>query len=240
MNKDVQVFDFNGLPLSITVDKEGSPWFVAGEVCKALAITDTSQACKRLDDDEKLVRTLYVAGQSREILTINESGLYSLVLTSNKPSAKEFKKWVTSEVLPSIRKTGGYNLKDKDLFLKNEKNNRAIFKMHLNDFSNFYPKKEAIIKASEKTKQETGFDLMTACGVTVDTDTVNLEHDAIMRIFGDERKRTERQVIMSRSGVKPFSELKKGKSKVIRKTLNELCNNGFLSKCGDTFSIPAN
>ena len=87
---------------------DGEPWFVAADVCDALNHSDTSMACSRLDDDEKLVQAMFVSGQNREILLINESGLYSLILTSRKPEAKKFKKWVTSEVLPAIRKTGRY------------------------------------------------------------------------------------------------------------------------------------
>lgn len=105
-------FDFNGTLISATTIN-GEPWFIAKNVCLALEISDVSQACSRLDDDEKLMRTLYVSGQNRESLLINESGLYSLILTSRKPEAKAFKKWVTSEVLPSIRKTGSYQVKPK-------------------------------------------------------------------------------------------------------------------------------
>lgn len=105
-------FDFNGALISATTIN-AEPWFIAKNVCLALEISDVSQACSRLDDDEKLMRTLYVSGQNRESLLINESGLYSLIMTSRKPEAKAFKKWVTSEVLPSIRKTGSYSAKQK-------------------------------------------------------------------------------------------------------------------------------
>lgn len=87
-----------------------TPWFVATDVCSVLDQPDTSKVCSRLDDDEKLLRTMCVSGQNREILLINESGLYSLILTSRKPEAKKFKKWVTNEVLPAIRKTGRYEM----------------------------------------------------------------------------------------------------------------------------------
>lgn len=87
---------------------DGEAWFVASDVCEALGLDDTSKACSRLDDDEKLTRTMFVSGQNREVLIINESGLYSLILTSRKPEAKKFKKWVTSEVLPAIRAKGRY------------------------------------------------------------------------------------------------------------------------------------
>ena len=91
--------------------RDGEPWFVAADVCAALEITNVTQALSRLDPDEM---TLYSnegreaghGAQSQNL--INESGLYSLILGSRKPEAKKFKKWVTSEVLPSIRKTGAY------------------------------------------------------------------------------------------------------------------------------------
>jgi anti-repressor protein len=73
---------------------------------------------QKLDNDEKLIQKLFVSGQNRDTWTINESGLYSLILRSNKPQAKQFKKWVTGEVLPTIRKTGGY-VADDDMFIKN-------------------------------------------------------------------------------------------------------------------------
>ncbi|MBQ8692488.1 MAG: Bro-N domain-containing protein, partial [Synergistaceae bacterium] len=61
---------------------------------------------RNLDEDEKLVQKFFVAGQNRDVITINESGLYALIMRSNKPEAKKFRKWVTSEVLPEIRRTG--------------------------------------------------------------------------------------------------------------------------------------
>lgn len=94
-----------------TVEIDGGVWFVAGDVCGCLALNDVGQAVSRLDEDEKLTRTLYVSGQNRNVWTINESGLYALVMTSRKTEAKAFRKWVTSEILPSIRKTGSYSMK---------------------------------------------------------------------------------------------------------------------------------
>ena len=84
-------------------------WFLAKDCCDILEISDTSQAVERLDDDEKQLRKLNVAGQDRDIWTINESGLYTLILTSPKPEAKAFKRWITHEVLPAIRKAGRYS-----------------------------------------------------------------------------------------------------------------------------------
>lgn len=94
------------------------PWFVAKDACDCLAIADASQACKNLDDDEKqvVVRSPELSLLFREssnaptMTLISESGLYTLIMRSNKPEAKVFRKWVTSEVLPSIRKTGSYGV----------------------------------------------------------------------------------------------------------------------------------
>lgn len=84
---------------------DGEPWFVAADACAALDVQNVTQAVARLDDDE---RAMFNIGRQGEATVINESGLYSLILTSRKPEAKRFKKWVTSEVLPAIRKTGRY------------------------------------------------------------------------------------------------------------------------------------
>ena len=86
------------------------PWFVAKDACDCLGITNVSQACQALDDDEKGIYKVYTLGGSQDMMLISESGLYTLIMRSNKPEAKVFRKWVTSEVLPSIRKTGGYSV----------------------------------------------------------------------------------------------------------------------------------
>ncbi|NET40566.1 BRO family protein [Okeania sp. SIO2B3] len=103
----VTPFDFKGHDVRVVLI-EGEPWFVAKDLCDVLELSDVSMSLKRLDDDEKLIQTLFVSGQNRDVSIVSESGMYSLVLKSRKPQAKVFRKWVTSEVLPSIRKTGGY------------------------------------------------------------------------------------------------------------------------------------
>lgn len=90
------------------------PWFVAKDACDCLKITNVSQACQTLDDDEKGIYKVYTLGGSQDMMLISESGLYALIMRSNKPEAKVFRKWVTSEVLPSIRKTGGYGIRTVD------------------------------------------------------------------------------------------------------------------------------
>ena len=92
-----------------TVEFNGEPWFVGKDVAKVLGYIDTSDALKKhIDEEDKLSRCFADSGQSRKMYIINESGLYSLIISSKLPTAKAFKRWVTSEVLPAIRKTGGY------------------------------------------------------------------------------------------------------------------------------------
>ena len=97
-----------------TIAKEGQAWFVAKDVCDILGIADPSMALSRLDEDEKGTTSVGTTAGPREMLTVNESGLYSLIFTSRKPEAKRFRKWVTNEVLPAIRQTGRY-VEPKDL-----------------------------------------------------------------------------------------------------------------------------
>lgn len=105
MNNEIQRFDFKGAALRTLTDEAGEPWFVAKDVCDILGHSNVSMALDRLDDDE---RSKFNLGRQGETNIVNEAGLYSLVLGSRKPEAHEFKRWVTHEVLPQIRKTGGY------------------------------------------------------------------------------------------------------------------------------------
>ena len=91
-----------------TVEMNGEPWFVLKDVCGVLGLTDTGRTAERLDTDELTRIPLGSGGQNREMLIINASGLYNVILRSDKPEAKPFRKWVTAEVLPSIRKHGAY------------------------------------------------------------------------------------------------------------------------------------
>lgn len=104
-------FEFESKAVRVILGESGESWFVASDVCRVLEIMNTADVLKRLDDDEKGIDSIYTLGGNQEMATINESGLYNLILGSRKPEAKKFKKWVTSEVLPTIRKTGTYSLK---------------------------------------------------------------------------------------------------------------------------------
>lgn len=109
MNTDLQAFQFQTHQLTVVTDEVGAPWFIAKEVAEILEYSDAFKMTSKLDDDEVKNRQIGGFG-NRGVNIINESGLYSSILTSKKPAAKVFKKWVTSEVLPSIHKTGGYGI----------------------------------------------------------------------------------------------------------------------------------
>lgn len=105
---DLQVFESPEFGAVRTISRSGEPWFVAADVCRALDIQNSRDAIARLDEDEKGVGSTDTLGGRQEMAIINEPGLYALVLGSRKPEAKAFKRWVTHEVIPSIRRTGGY------------------------------------------------------------------------------------------------------------------------------------
>lgn len=102
---ELQVFNSVEFGDVRTLKINNEPWFVAKDICQILDIKNPTMALQNLDEDE---RTKFNLGRQGETNIINESGLYALIIRSRKPEAKHFRKWVTSEVLPSIRQTGGY------------------------------------------------------------------------------------------------------------------------------------
>jgi len=107
MNNSIKNFDFNNHALRILTDEDGDIWFIAMDVAGILEYSDAHKMINKLDVDEVQNRQIGGFG-NRGVSLINESGLYSVILTSQKPEAKNFKRWVTHEVLPSIRKYGYY------------------------------------------------------------------------------------------------------------------------------------
>lgn len=103
---DIKIFENPEFGSIRTVKRNSEPWFVAVDVCRSLELGNPSQAMTRLDVDEK---STLISNEGKKLNIVNEPGLYTLVLSSRKPEAKLFKRWITHEVLPSIRKTGGYN-----------------------------------------------------------------------------------------------------------------------------------
>lgn len=113
MNNEIQRFDFRGASLRTLTDEAGEPWFIAKDVCDILGMSNPSMAVTALDKDEvaQIDPKDYLGSENRSNQAVNivsEPGLYKLIMRSRKPEAKEFQRWVTHEVLPSIRKHGAY------------------------------------------------------------------------------------------------------------------------------------
>lgn len=121
----LQLFNFEGKKVR-TLKVNDEPYFVGKDVATILGYSDTNQAIRNhVDDEDKLTRKFNGSGQNRSMTIINESGLYSLILSSKMPNAKRFKRWVTSEVLPAIRKHGAYMTDEKAFDVVNNKNGLA-------------------------------------------------------------------------------------------------------------------
>ncbi len=149
MNNDIQTFNFEGSQVR-TIEITNKPWFVGKDVADILGYQNGSRDINaHVDDEDKLKYQISTAGQLRKQTIINESGLYSLVLSSKLPTAKKFKRWVTSEVLPAIRKHGAYMtnqkieeiLSDPDTIiklatdLKAEREGRLIAEQRVNELT---------------------------------------------------------------------------------------------------------
>ena len=127
MERKLQVFYNEESNVNIRMEEINSqPWFIAKDVCTALELSEVSNTVKRLDDDEKLTRTVFVSGQGREMWFVNESGLYNLIFQSRKPEARAFRKWVTNEVLPQIRQTGQYRIKSEAECMREQQQRKRL------------------------------------------------------------------------------------------------------------------
>nr|UVX75259.1 MAG: antirepressor protein KilAC domain [Bacteriophage sp.] len=110
MNTEIQTFHFNASPLRTLTDEAGDPWFVLKDCMNILGLGNPTETIKMFDDDEfSTTEVIDSIGRRQQAYIISEPGLYRLVMKSRKPEAKEFQRWVTHEVLPTVRKTGGYN-----------------------------------------------------------------------------------------------------------------------------------
>lgn len=105
----MQIFEYQGNEVR-TIQHGDEVWWVLRDVCRVLGMTTPAKVAERLDDDEKGVSLIHTLGGNQKVTIINEPGLYAVILRSDKPEAKTFKRWVTHEVLPSIRKTGAYSV----------------------------------------------------------------------------------------------------------------------------------
>ena len=206
------------------------PWFVAKDACDCLKITNVSQACQTLDEDEKGIYKVYTLGGSQDMMLISESGLYAFIMRSNKPEAKVFRKWVTSEVLPSIRKTGSYGMSQisrKDqLFLaiihSESEEERAGALKELEEI-NKQEVKALTAERDEAVRTKTQYQSNLAAqmsgrvgGLTSALNRVKLEND---RLKGDRLTKEDVYIIMNTQGV---SFTLKDPKAVIRDELNTI------------------
>ncbi len=160
--KDLAIFENKDFGSVRVVEQDGEPWFVAKDVCNILGI-DSSNVSRSgfLDEDEKGLYIIQTLGGEQNILFVSESGLYSLVFRSRKPEAKAFSKWVRSEVLPSIRKTGSYSVTAQGIAPVSQ-DFQAVFKA----MSLFMDKNQAALCANTAVKNLHNTDLLALAGAT--------------------------------------------------------------------------
>ena len=117
MDSVIKIFENKKFGKIRTLINNDDPWFILADICKVLEISNSRMVSRRLDEDELMSVRLTSGGQRREMTAVSESGLYDVILRSDKPQAKPFRKWVTTEILPTIRRTGGY-VGDEDMFVE--------------------------------------------------------------------------------------------------------------------------
>lgn len=105
---NIQEFLYENSPIRM-IESNGETWWVLSDICKVLDLSTPSKVADRLDLDEKGMTSIHTLGGKQNATIVNESGLYSVILRSDKPEAKAFRRWITHEILPEIHRTGGYN-----------------------------------------------------------------------------------------------------------------------------------
>jgi prophage antirepressor-like protein len=137
---ELKVFDYEGSAVR-TVMRDGEPWFVLKDVCGVLSLVEPHRVSSRLDEDERTLMTVTDSlGREQDTTVINEPGLYNVILRSDKPEAKAFKRWVTHEVLPSIRKTGRYGAYVFDVKLETAITRKAELFFRIMTYVGYSPK----------------------------------------------------------------------------------------------------
>ena len=154
-------FNYESHQIRLIQDEEGEPWWVMKDVCAILNISNYRDALNRLDADERGSVKVDTLGGPQEMSTVNEPGLYTLIIRSNKPDSKKFKRWITHEVLPSIRKTGKYEIdsfSEIDLIIKSA---QALKKIELKQID--HDNRLSILEAkSHQNSGQTGYWTITA------------------------------------------------------------------------------
>ena len=177
METNIQIFTSENFGEIRTCQVNNQIMFVGKDVATALGYTNTQKAIRdHVDDEDKLTERFVLSGQVRSVIIINESGLYSLILSSKLPQAKEFKRWVTSEVLPQIRKTGGY-IPTRDAEGR-ELSGREILE-----------RADAIVGRTLQLLNEPAEDTLTATQVAKTFNMTTLDFNAVLRDMGIQYRR---------------------------------------------------
>lgn len=167
----IMPFTYGEQKIRVITDEQGNPWWIAKDICEVLEIVNPTQAVQQLDDDERAMENI---GRQGKANVINESGLYTLILRSNKPAAKPFRKWVTAEVLPAIRKTGSYHQpqnKPESLATLSREYHAALRMAKSNGLKGA----QASLTADRCTKEQTGFSPLDLLGIGTE-DLPALDH----------------------------------------------------------------
>lgn len=151
-SKALQLFSFEGNQIRVVV-KDNQPWLVVKDVCGALNIVNYRDALSSLDDDEKGVGKIDTLGGQQSMAIVNESGTYTLIMRSNKPEARKFRKWLTSEVLPAIRRTGEYATPAAQLRKADKSDELALRRIEIMEKNANYRMAMAILKGMDKFQE---------------------------------------------------------------------------------------
>ena len=222
---DITTFTSTEFGTVRTVVQNGEPWFVAADVCRALDLEQVTNALRKLDDDEKGTTLISIKGGNgaaaeRTVNTVNEPGLYSLVLSSRKPEAKAFKRWITHEVIPSIRKHGAYMT-------------QQTIDNIIADPSNFMKLVGALADEKQKTAQLT--EQNTALTVRNSELTQQAEKDRPKVVFAESFKYAEGSITVSAMAKILAS---RGYDTGEKRFYQQLRDDGYICKTGDNRNLP--
>ena len=245
MKTEITPFEYNRQTLRTIADESGNLWFVLADVCAVLELTTPAKVADRLDDDEKGVSQIHTLGGIQNMTIISESGLYAVILRSDKPQAKPFRKWVTGEVLPSIRKTGSYQTGNELPSLEQGKQKLVQLKQAAAAVRAIASMDKALsaMSATGKAKAlaaagECGVDLSELVEQSQLTQQEAREADVIKYLM-KHKEMTARYFQQTKSKAKPWALIppKSAIGQVMRATIAELEQRGVISRTGGNITL---
>ena len=245
MKTEITPFEYNCQTVRTIADESGNPWFVLADVCAVLELTTPAKVADRLDDDEKGVSQIHTLGGIQNMTIISESGLYAVILRSDKPQAKPFRKWVTGEVLPSIRKTGSYQTGNELPSLEQGKQKLVQLKQAAAAVRAIASMDKALsaMSATGKAKAlaaagECGVDLSELVEQSQLTQQEAREADVIKYLM-KHKEMTARYFQQTKSKAKPWALIrpKSAIGQVMRATIAELEQRGVISRTGGNITL---